>query len=260
MSAVLHLDQFRDDFVDAASDGLNVFLQAVTAKAKAKAPVRKIFHERGAKRFETRTFRDASGKVTQTTVMTSRYTRMSTTKAARRAFFPRMDFKNPHAYRGGTLVAGEGRRGVEVQYALYDQLTSRGKYELRRGMRAYGSRAGGEGDTTVIRVKNTLAALRALGMSQAQAAAYTPYQKGEKFEHHYLLQLGGKLRASIENHTEEDGNTLRGYVYTEVPYSMPQEFGTRHHSAHPFMRPALYEEERRMETLVAGRVRRVFGG
>jgi HK97 gp10 family phage protein len=251
-----------DDFVDAAAGGLESFLLSTKARAKAKAPIRKVFASKGGLRKEVRTFRDSTGRVTSTTVRTSRYNRLSTSQEARQAFLPRGDFSNPNAYRGGTALVGEGRKtGVEVQFGLYGQLSYRGRDALARGLAAYGSGYKGRGDTSVIRVKNN-AGLKALGLTARQRAAADPYHAGNIFGQHYVLQLGGKLRESIDHDTHMDGPKLRGFVFTHVFYARYQEFGTQngHTPAHPFMRPALFEGEKKFQKAIAGRVRREFGG
>lgn len=256
-------ENILDDVRDAAAGGLESWLRSTKAKAKSKAPVRKVFASKGAQRKELRSFRDAKGRVTTSTVKTSRYNRLSGTQEARQAFLPRSDFSNPNTYRGGTAVVGEGRRtGTEVQYGLYNQLSFRGRDALQRGLASLGSLEHGRGDTSVIRVKNT-AGLKRLGLTARQRSTADPYEPGAKFGEHYVLQLGGKLRESIDfTVTGGDSSLIRGRVYSDVFYARYQEFGTQngHTPAHPFMRPALYEGEKQFQKMVAGRVRRQFGG
>lgn len=49
----------------------------------------------------------------------------------------------------------------------------------------------------------------------------------------------GRLRASISSLVTEDAKGLLGIVGTNVEYAIFVEFGTRHMSAQPFLRPAL---------------------
>ena len=50
----------------------------------------------------------------------------------------------------------------------------------------------------------------------------------------------GHLRRSITTEFSDGG--LTGRVYTNVEYSIYQEYGTRFQSGTPFMRPSLYEQ------------------
>lgn len=49
----------------------------------------------------------------------------------------------------------------------------------------------------------------------------------------------GMLRAGIHDTFDKSTHTL--YVYSEAPYSVYQEFGTRHIPPHPFMRPTILD-------------------
>lgn len=49
----------------------------------------------------------------------------------------------------------------------------------------------------------------------------------------------GRLRASITEELSRDGGGLVERVGTDVEYALHQEFGTRHQSGTPFLRPAL---------------------
>ncbi len=48
----------------------------------------------------------------------------------------------------------------------------------------------------------------------------------------------GNLRRSITSEVEKGSNPF-GRVGTNVVYAVYQEIGTRHHPAHPFLRPAM---------------------
>jgi HK97 gp10 family phage protein len=55
-------------------------------------------------------------------------------------------------------------------------------------------------------------------------------------------RIGGRLRGEIFiEGPVRDGNHIWFYVVSPTPYARYQEFGTRHHRAQPFLRPALYE-------------------
>ncbi len=55
----------------------------------------------------------------------------------------------------------------------------------------------------------------------------------------------GNLRRSITHRVLGDGKRWYALVGTNVKYAIFQEYGTRFHVAHPFMRPALDELRRR---------------
>jgi len=54
--------------------------------------------------------------------------------------------------------------------------------------------------------------------------------------------LGGRLRDEMYVESARvEGQKIISEVISPTPYAKYQEFGTRHHPAHPFLRPALHE-------------------
>ena len=116
-------------------------------------------------------------------------------------------------------------KGKEVTAARF--LSHRGRDELKRGA-AVIAKARREGT-------DIGEALDAAGSGVHQVSEEAEGQSGS-------LELGGRLRDSIEaSDVRDDGKTISGEVFTEVPYARYQEYGTSRHRAQPFMRPALYE-------------------
>lgn len=73
------------------------------------------------------------------------------------------------------------------------------------------------------------------------------------------VRLGGRLRGEIfAAPPQREKDQLVSYVISPVPYGKPQEFGSRHNRAHPFMRPALYDTRRVLVAEVAKGIRFAF--
>lgn len=68
-------------------------------------------------------------------------------------------------------------------------------------------------------------------------------------------QLGGKLRDEIyAGGAALDGNMIRGEVHSPTSYAKQQELGNRHNPAHPYLRPALYENQDVIRATIAASV------
>jgi HK97 gp10 family phage protein len=76
------------------------------------------------------------------------------------------------------------------------------------------------------------------GSDQVFAAIVTLSQAGEAAAKEHAPVDTGNLRRSI-THEVNGGRHPVGRVGTNVRYGIYQELGTRHHAAHPFMRPAI---------------------
>lgn len=61
-------------------------------------------------------------------------------------------------------------------------------------------------------------------------------------------RVGGHLRDDLmfEPGTNDGQDVIWASVRSETPYARPQEYGSRHNRAHPFLRPALYEARGRL--------------
>jgi HK97 gp10 family phage protein len=63
--------------------------------------------------------------------------------------------------------------------------------------------------------------------------------------------LGGRLRDEMYvEAARAEGSKISASVVSPTPYAKYQEFGTRHHAAHPFLRPALMESRGEIASLV----------
>lgn len=74
------------------------------------------------------------------------------------------------------------------------------------------------------------------------------------------LFLGGRLRSEIySTPATRRGDVLSGEVVSPTFYAKYQEYGTSHHRAQPYMRPALYEMRSRLRQHFVSAVRRERG-
>ena len=48
-----------------------------------------------------------------------------------------------------------------------------------------------------------------------------------------------------------EGSRIIASVVSPTPYAKYQEFGTRHHAAHPFLRPALLESRGEIASIIS---------
>lgn len=64
--------------------------------------------------------------------------------------------------------------------------------------------------------------------------------------------LGGRLRDEMfTERARVEGSRIIASVVSPTPYAKYQEFGTRHHAAHPFLRPALLESRGEIASIIS---------
>ena len=61
----------------------------------------------------------------------------------------------------------------------------------------------------------------------------------------------GNLRSSITNEVKKEAGEIVGQVGTNVDYAIHQEFGTKHQSGKPFLRPAIQENKEQIKKILA---------
>lgn len=114
------------------------------------------------------------------------------------------------------------KRGYEPGPALDEQLSARGRYEVRRG--------------------------RALTNASGELVA--PGDQPSQ------VRVGGRLKASItKGAITREGSRATIQVGTDVPYALYVEFPTRHNRAQPFLLPALHESKQLFPTLLKDELR-----
>ncbi len=83
---------------------------------------------------------------------------------------------------------------------------------------------------------------------RTKRAAFTTWK------HRYI---GGRLRGEIySTDVKVDGRHAEAWVISPTPYAKYQEFGTRHNAAHPFLRPAAEESRSEVVSRIAAAIRR----
>jgi len=63
----------------------------------------------------------------------------------------------------------------------------------------------------------------------------------------------GRLRASITHEVEKSKDEVTGRVGSNVEYAVYQEYGTSKMSGHPYLRPALEKNKRKIKQLLGGK-------
>lgn len=170
-------------------------------EAKRLAPVRKVYGD-------------------NPTVNTFQTTRLS-----------RQAFRTVSKTEKGNKETDVFARGNFRRFTQLNALSSRGRAELRRGIKSY--EQGTETSVIEIDVRNRNVELfRPVGSVHRFDAS----RGGKKTFH---LQLGGRLRRDIEARgTTYRGGYISGGVDSLAPYSRYVEFMTKRTRAQPFMRPA----------------------
>ncbi len=77
------------------------------------------------------------------------------------------------------------------------------------------------------------------GTKDAQTMITIVAQETESQMKSFAPVRTGNLRRSITHRVFIDGKSWAALVGTNVKYAIFQEYGTRFHPAHPFMRPAI---------------------
>lgn len=214
----------------------------VVADARARAPVRKVFKEsKGFRRkFRSLTPQERSIAIRRAQAYTGyndfqRRRSIAFLRSYARAELPRRGSANSLArsrvlrnlgtIRNGTFtprVDAIRNRGGYVSASLNPLLTSRGKYEVRSG--------------------------RAIHLQTLASG-------------HVRVQIGGKLKASIESEgviQSERGSTVK--VTAGVRYAKFVEFPTTHNAAQPFLLPALHGARGKLKSALTAEVNKALGG
>lgn len=191
---------------------------AIVQKARAKAPVRKIYEEAtGRKRGD----RASEETVAAAIRFIKNNKRLTATQRTSALYLLERHPENARllSRRKGSVNQNRLRRLKSVQKR---QLSAQGRYELKT-RRAFVTLEGG-----------------------------TP-EKGAKAS---TLLVGGRLKNSIlKSMADREGNRMVLNVSATAPYALFVEFPTRHNRAQPFLLPALKESQQLFKTLLEDELR-----
>lgn len=262
------IDQFRQDFAEAAKSGLEEYLATVENEARRLAPIRKVFAQQGGRRktawrnvFETRATSKA-GSITDYAmrfprVRAEQMQRLRVQKTGRGKYMVQVrSFKNMEPYssparRTWTETNLKNRRSdpsgrlepfihvggsQDFVFSDYDKLNYEGRRALTKAAQrfrpgGYNEFYSGEEGVLAVHAGKDLT-------SHVEGAEVPPHAR---FNKQVTLQLGGGLRRSIEAQPiGESKGRLHGSVVASAPYALYVEFGTaKHGKAQPYLRPAL---------------------
>lgn len=216
---------------EAVAVGLGEGAEIVAQSARAKAPVRRIFSNRGpVVGLKTATEMESNKSIRASLGMSVEGSRDNPMPTIVRGRVPPRRWKDRRLSQADKLLAdrtkvmdryqsGQGNRGSprrlqqfhEAQQGWRTALSARGAYEVKTR--------------------------RAVGMFGGHRS------------------IGGTLRASImaEPVTRLGGKSV-AWVIATAPYAKYQEFGTVHNPAHPFLRPAAEESRDKVANIVGIRV------
>jgi hypothetical protein len=163
----------------------------------------------------------------------------------------------PVLRRGNTLITGDlrvydpqtrrlakvttitQRRGVSG-YAEVGEIERGGRQYGRYEREAGGTRARG------IEYERYIPVNRGIFSAQPRLTSRGRFEvKNAASRGLFQGRVGGRLRGELRlTPITQRGTTYWIHVESPTPYAVYQEFGTRHHRAQPFLRPALYEAGR----------------
>lgn len=221
---MINLEELGEAILEGAYQALGQGAQLVAQRARAKAPVRRIFRNAGyAVRFKS-----------MAEINESRYARDA---GLRVKSPPTVVQPDDVPLRWGRTIAGKKpgaqwrqRRMSVAQQHLQD-------YDAEMARRRMG----------LTPHKTVLTRRGAYEVRSMRAKHLT-------WGHSYI---GGTLRDSIvAEPVSISGNRAEAWVIAKAPYAKYQEFGTRHNAAHPFLRPAAEESRAEVVAQIADAVRR----
>ena len=170
-------------------------------------------------------------------------------------------FQNRGSSRGETsnpvdpmsMLTSRGRYEVRTARARYSQVAvTRSRLDANGNVQVQGRYAGGSKDRAMYRID-----------PMSGVAHRWARRLGRPVQQELPTRIGGRLREEIfsyEPDVSTIGNLVEGYVVSPTPYAIHQEYGTRHHRSHPYMRPALYEARGRLRRDVASSISRGGAG
>lgn len=230
--------EIEDRLITAAETGMQATGKQMYARAVRLAPVRKVFQYQKditkAPAAQAR-WRAASGRFMSRTTPVGEDDEAHMIHRRNRAFAPNTTIRHRHAQSmADRVIVRFGGGGQEVTR----KNVPGSAFAMSGGQPTYRSRIVA---TQKFGLENPAGkALNVRGRYEMRTGrAFYKNANG-------TTTLGGRLRGSIrlDEAPEETptGSTIRLYAGgEEAYYAIYQELGTRHHSAHPFLRPALDE-------------------
>lgn len=219
---MLDFGAFVETLQSAVAGALEESAEIVVAAAKAKAPVRKIFEAD-----DTRTIRFKSAS------------EVESDRDIRRAL-----------NLGPEIVAPKNTWVTPYEKSPFARVTtSPDRYNLpwnSRERRIIKTRDGG------LRVSGWAGPGHPHKELSARGRWELLYGHTRAISSHYKGHLGGRLRGEIDKgEVEQEKERATIEVISPTAYAKYQEFGTRRHPAHPFLRPALHESGSEFASIVA---------
>lgn len=219
---MINLEELGQAILTAATAALGEGAEIVSARAKAKAPVRQIFEG------------------VNTGIRFKSIEEIDAVKTARSRVF------RPIA----------NAMGIRYQY----ESVRTAKIATKAAPRNWRQRRMGAAQRLLAEYDAEMARRKAGGVPQktvlSRRGASEVRTKRAKFSTWQHLGIGGRLRGEIYATTPSmsDGRA-EAWVISPTEYAKYQEFGTRHNAAHPFLRPAAEESRGDVVSRIAAAVK-----
>jgi HK97 gp10 family phage protein len=264
----LNTNALESKIMRGARRGLVRATQNCLERAQAKAPVRKIFagttYRTGRSGFREAVTRrivltDISGEKTVVRGHSNSLEPVFRLRQGGNQFATTGNFRRLHAeavVRGGKVrearpmlasVPAQPYQKIGGKYVPYRPPKEGEPPHMASAEQLRISRPGGTGP-----------ALTARGRYEVRRSTRAHFASGG------TTTVGGRLKASIKMRGPDVGPVVKMYVLSDVKdpqtgrnYAVDQEFGTRHHPPHPFLRPALHETREDLRKLVRSSIKEV---
>lgn len=231
---------------DGLREGLDEAGDVVAAEARRRAPIRKVFRERKGFRRKYRPLTDAERKqaIDRAEKFYSNDEFRRRRAVAHLRYYARVQL--PRRGSANSLAASRSTR-------ILGRIVG-GRFQSTSG--AFPNRKGGFEPGTTLRPK-----LTSRGAYEVRSGRAIHYEATNTAGTHSRVQVGGALKASIENEGVSQTPTgMKSRVVAAIDYAKFVEFPTIRTAAQPFLLPALHQERGHLTRRLAAAIRKNIGG
>lgn len=221
---MIDFDAIANRIFEAAVEQLGVGAVVVETRAKARAPVRRLFHDGGY------------------SIRLKKMAEINETREARdyvlRTGSPKATVVQPDDV---PTIWGRTITGKRPPRHWHERRLGKAQRLLAQYDAEMASRKAGNAP------QMTMLTRRGASEVRSMRAAFSTWGH---------THIGGRLRGEIAATAPTvTGRRAEAWVISPTPYAKYQEFGTRHNAAHPFLRPAAEESREDIVSRIAAAVR-----
>jgi HK97 gp10 family phage protein len=246
---------FLDRLHQAEGDALEAVAMEIVERAKAKAPVRKIYSEGGTRK---RTKAASPALIAAAIRQVQNNKRLSARQRTEALYLLQ---RHPEEARVAIRRHNSNNRRQSTLLGTYKTISLKKNGMVVTSANVFRGRGITKGTVPIHRIeRNTKPKLGfepgpefdqlldARGRYEVRSGRALTSATGEAIspgENKSQVRIGGRLKNSIiQSSITREGTRVSIQVGTDVPYAMYVEFPTRHNAAQPFLLPALKETQR----------------